>query len=266
MAKSSIEWTEKVWNPTTGCNKVSAGCKNCYAEVMHRRLMKMQPNKYSRPFLDGAFEYEPALIIPFQWKKPTLVFPTSMSDLFHVNISVEFIAKVYAIMFLTERHTYQMLTKRPQRRAEVLKSDEFFEYLWKYCNQYHDTYIKPLEQEMYSYEDIKALFPFKNIFEGTSIEDNNALTRADYLRETPATIRWISVEPLLESIKDINLKGIDWLVVGGESGNKKRPHNADWFRELRDKCKAEGVKFFMKQMDKVQVIPQDLMIRQTCTI
>src|SRR6185503_21072098 len=111
MAQSSIEWTEKVWNPATGCNKVSAGCKNCYADVMHRRLIVMQPQKYSRPFLDGAFEYEPALFIPFQWKKPTVVFPTSMSDLFHKNISVEFIAKAYAIMFLTERHTYQMLTK-----------------------------------------------------------------------------------------------------------------------------------------------------------
>lgn len=280
MAQSSIEWTMKVWNPTTGCNKVSPGCKNCYAEIMHRRLQVMQPNKYAHAFLEGAFEHEPSLEIPFKWKKPTTIFVNSMSDLFHKNLSVEYIAKVYAIMFLTERHTYQILTKRPERRLEVFKSDEFFEYLWKYCNQYHDKYIKHLEQELYFYDEIKSLFPFNNIWEGTSTENQEtANERIPLLLQTPAAVRWISAEPLLGAIDlaEVNelcsvngvdttkSTGLDWCVVGGESGHKKRPLNADWFRQIRDYCNGAGVKFFMKQMDKMQEIPEDLMIRQYAT-
>lgn len=280
MAQSSIEWTMKVWNPTTGCNKVSPGCKNCYAEIMHRRLQVMQPNKYAHAFLEGAFEHELSLEIPLKWKKPTTIFVNSMSDLFHKNLSVEYIAKVYAIMFLTERHTYQILTKRPDRRLEVFKSEEFFQYLWKYCNQFHDKFIGRLEQELYFYDEIKAEFPFKNIWEGTSTENQEtANERMPLLLQTPAAVRWISAEPLLGAINlaEVNelcavngvdttkSTGLDWVVVGGESGHKKRPLNADWFRQIRDYCNEAGVKFFMKQMDKVQEIPEDLMIRQYAT-
>lgn len=277
MAQSSIEWTMKVWNPTTGCNKVSPGCKNCYAEIMHRRLQVMQPNKYAHAFLEGAFEHEPSLEIPLKWKKPTTIFVNSMSDLFHKNLSVEYIAKVYAIMFLTERHTYQILTKRPDRKLEVFKSEEFFQYLCKYCNQFHDKFIGRLEQELYFYDEIKSEFPFKNIWEGTSTENQEtANERIPLLLQTPAAVRWISAEPLLGAIDlaEVNelcavngvdttkSNGLDWVVVGGESGHKKRPLNADWFRQIRDYCNDAGIKFFMKQMDKVQEIPEDLMIRQ----
>ena len=183
-------------------------------------------------------------------------------------------------MFLTERHTYQILTKRPDRRLEVFKSEEFFQYLCKYCNQFHDKFIGRLEQELYFYDEIKSEFPFKNIWEGTSTENQEtANERIPLLLQTPAAVRWISAEPLLGAIDlaEVNelcavngvdttkSTGLDWVVVGGESGHKKRPLNADWFRQIRDYCNDAGVKFFMKQMDKVQEIPEDLMIRQYAT-
>jgi protein gp37 len=276
MAQSSIEWTMKVWNPTTGCNKVSPGCKNCYAEIMHRRLHSMHPQKYAHDFLEGAFEHEPSLEIPLKWKKPATIFVNSMSDLFHKNISDEYIAKVYAVMFLTNRHTYQILTKRPERRLELFKSDEFFEYLLKYCNQYNNKFIKQTTDEFHI-DDIKSLFPFSNIWEGTSTENQEAANeRIPTLLQTPAAIRWISAEPLLGPI-DLSIMPelcsadvthrtksteLDWVVVGGESGNKKRSFNSDWARQIRDYCEDAGVKFFMKQIDKVQEIPEDLLIRE----
>ncbi len=166
MAQSNIEWTMKVWNPTTGCNKISQGCKNCYAEIMHNRLMHIPKikEKYNRPFLDGAFEHEPSLSKVFEWRKASTIFVDSMSDLFHDNISVEYIAKVYAVMFLNPEHTFQLLTKRPDRRLEILQSEDFYLLLYIYCNEFHDKYIKKLESEMYTYTEISDLFPFKNIW------------------------------------------------------------------------------------------------------
>lgn len=258
----------KVYNPTTGCNKVSQGCKNCYAEIMHNRLMHIPKinEKYNRPFLDGAFPHEPSLSIPFSWKKGSTVFVDSMSDLFHGNIPVEYIAKVYAVMFLNPQHTFQLLTKRPDRRLEILESDEFFQYLHKYCNQFHDEHIKKLESEMYFYDEIKSLFPFKNVWEGTSIEDQDtANLRIPFLMKTPAQIHWISAEPLLGPV-DLDpiqhASQLDWIVTGGESGRKKRLFDADWARQIRDYCKRNEISFFMKQMDKVQSIPDDLYIRE----
>lgn len=266
MATSSIEWTGKVWNPTTGCNKVSPGCKNCYAEKMHKRLAGMGQEKYQRPFLAGAFEHDASLSVPLGWKKGTTIFVDSMSDLFHEGISLEYIAKVYAIMFLTPQHTYQVLTKRPEQRYDVFKSPEFFEYLHMYCNQFHDRFINKLEQELYFFAEVKSEFPFKNVWEGTSCENQaTANQRIPILAETPAKIRWISAEPLLEQI---DLKKIpealvlNWIVVGGESGPKKRPFDLNWARTIRDYCKESDIKFFMKQVDKVREIPSTLMIRE----
>lgn len=276
MSESKIEWTERVWNSTTGCNKVSQGCKNCYAEVMHARLGRMGQNKYSRPFLDGAFAHEPSLALPFKWKKPAKIFVNSMSDSYHPNISVEHIAKMYAIMFLTPRHTFQHLTKRPERRLAILKSPEFFEHLHKYCNQYHQEFVEPATAERYSFAEIKKQFPLNNIWEGTSAENQStADERIPLLLQTPAAIRWVSAEPLLGPIDFAttvaavavtetggrNLPGLDWIVVGGESGNKRRPFDSDWARQIRDYCASTGVKFFMKQVDKVREIPDDLIIR-----
>lgn len=268
MAQSKIEWTTRVWNPTTGCNKISQGCKNCYAEIMHNRLMHIPKinDKYNRPFLDGAFAHEPSLLTPFVWKRPSTIFVDSMSDLFHHNIPVEYIAKVYAVMFLNPQHTFQLLTKRPDRRFEILQSEEFFQFLHKYCNQFHDQYVKKIESEMYFYDEIESLFPLKNVWEGTSIEDQEtANTRIPLLMKTPARIHWISAEPLLAAM-DLNVimhaSSLDWIVTEGESGRKKRPFDADWARSIRDYCKRNKIRFFMKQMDKVEAIPQDLMIRE----
>lgn len=190
-----------------------------------------------------------------------------MSDLFHANISEDFIAKVYAVMFLNPQHTFQVLTKRPDLRLDVFtRSAEFFYYLHKYCNQFHDTYIKRLEQEMYTYDEIKSEFPFKNIWEGTSIEDQDtAELRIPILMKTPAHIRWISAEPLLGPVDLIPVEHattLDWIVVGGESGRKKRLFNGDWARIIRDYAKRNRISFFMKQMDKIESIPDDLFVRE----
>lgn len=237
--------------------------------------MAMNPHKYSRPFLDGAFEYEPALPIPFTWgKKPKMIFVDSMSDLFHKNISIEFIAKVYAVIFLTPQHTYQILTKRPERRFEIFQSEEFFNFLWKYVNQFHDTYIQKIEQELFFHDEVKKEFPFANVWEMTSTEDQEqANERIYWLSATPARTRGISAEPLLGEISfeevlhhnaangmvDLNL---DWVITGGESGNSKRFFDCDWARSLRDQCAKLKINFFMKQVDKKRPIPEDLMVRQ----
>lgn len=292
MAKTNIEWCSTTnadgsiskgmtWNPTTSCDKVSSGCRFCYAEIMHKRLAGMKQPKYSaHPFLGGAHEHEESLFTPFKWsKKQKLVFVNSMSDLFHKDISVEFIAKCYAIMFLNQHLTFQILTKRPDRRKEIFESEEFYEYLWKYCNQYHDKHIKPLESEMYQYVEflpleplpsplgggIKGgggLFPFKNIWEGTSVEDKDNIFRIDLLRETKAHIRFISIEPLIEDLGEINLNGIHQVIVGGESGHKRRAFDTDWARTILKQCQQANVPFFMKQVDKKIPIPKDLFIRE----
>ncbi len=272
MAATSIEWTMKVWNPTTGCNKVSQGCKNCYAEIMHRRLRVMQPEKYSRPFLDGAFLHFPSLQVPSKIKKPTTFFVNSMSDLFHEKLRVIDIASVYAIMAINPQHTFQVLTKRPERRQELLSKTEFVEMVAMAALALRGP------QKLFAGETniFKCDWPLKNVWEGTSVEDQKtASERIPHLLKTPAAVRWLSMEPLLSHV-DLNhiytqclLEGLDldagmqWIVVGGESGNKKRPFEASWARAIRDYCKESlKIKFFMKQMDKKQAIPKDLFIRQ----
>lgn len=266
MAATSIEWTMLVWNPTTGCSKISQGCKNCYAEGMHRRLMHMKPEKYNRAFLDGAFPHEPSLLLPFTRKKPTTWFVNSMSDLFHKDIPDQYIAKVYAVMCLNAHHTFQVLTKRPQRRANLFESKKFWRLVAEEALQIHPhpgSYL------------MAQLHPYKNIWEGTSIEDQKTLEeRILWLLLTPAAVRWISAEPLLDFVdlgraysyclnNGLNMdKLIDWIVVGGESGHKKRPFELSWARSIRDYCKEADINFFMKQVDKVRPIPKDLLIRQ----
>lgn len=247
MANSKIEWTGKTWNPTTGCNKVSRGCKLCYAEVMHKRLMVMQPKKYSRPFLDGAFPYEESLGTPFQWKKPEMVFVDSMSDLFHENIPIDYIAKVYAVMFLNPRLTFQVLTKRPDRRRKIFKTEKFHRALHKHCNQLHHSFIELLKHEPCGPKEIKGLFPFSNIWEGTSVESEKEKSRIDHLRDTEAHVRFLSCEPLVGPLGDINLQGIHWVIAGGESGPKASPMHPDWAISLRDQCEVANVPFFFKQ-------------------
>lgn len=211
MAQSSIEWTEMTWNPTTGCTKVTAGCKFCYAEVMSRRLKAMGVPKYQRGF--KITTHEDQLSIPYTWKKSKVVFVNSMSDLFHKDVPLEFIQKVFAVMNDNPQHVFQVLTKR----ADVLL-------------QYH-TQLKWTH----------------NIWMGVSVEDEHVVERIDLLRKTGARVKFLSCEPLIGPLPALNLEGIDWVIVGGESGRKPRLMDPDWVLDIQDQCEHAGVAFFFKQ-------------------
>lgn len=245
MNKSNISWTEYTWNPTTGCNKVSQGCKNCYAEKMHKRLMIMKPAKYNKPFLEGAIAHEDALDAPIKLKKPRLIFVNSMSDLFHENISFEFIDQVFEVMlYKAPWHTYQVLTKRPERMLEFA--------IWKQVK-----FKREFPKKKFT-NDIPYIFP-ANIWVGTSVENQDVDDRIYYLLHVPAKVRFLSCEPLLGFLNlDIPFtdtignkkrwyEGIHQVIVGGESGHMARAMHPDWARSLRDQCKAAGVPFFFKQ-------------------
>ncbi|MGI8951920.1 MAG: DUF5131 family protein [Chitinophagaceae bacterium] len=211
MAQSSIEWTEMTWNPTTGCTKVSAGCKYCYAEVMTKRLQAMGQEKYKDGF--AIRTHEDSLQIPYSWKKPKVVFVNSMSDLFHPNVPLEFIQKVFAVMNDTPQHTYQVLTKRAERLYEL-------------------------------HNDLNWT---KNIWMGVSVENDKVKNRIDYLRETNAKTKFLSCEPLIGSLENMNLQNINWVIVGGESGRKARPINELWVWDILQQCNEQGSAFFFKQ-------------------
>ena len=217
---STIEWTEKTWNPTTGCDRISPGCDNCYALTLAKRLKGMGSAKYqsdgdprtSGPGF-GLTVHADTLREPLRWRKPTTVFVNSMSDLFHARVPREFIAQVWDVMARTPQHTYQILTKRPERLPRVLA-------------------------------DLPVL---GNVWLGTSIESDDYARRADALRAAPAAVRFISAEPLLGPLPSLDLTGIDWLIAGGESAARCRPIEADWVRDLRDRCVANGTAFYFKQ-------------------
>ncbi|MEP7229501.1 MAG: phage Gp37/Gp68 family protein [Ginsengibacter sp.] len=211
MSQSSIEWTEMTWNPTTGCNKVSAGCKYCYAEVMTRRLQAMGIYKYKDGFKVRV--HEDALNIPYSWKGSKIVFVNSMSDLFHPDVPFEFIQKVFEVMNNTPQHTYQVLTKRAERLYEL-----HHKLNWA-----------------------------KNIWMGVSVEDERVTERIDFLRETNAVIKFLSCEPLIGPLQNLNLTNIDWVIVGGESGRKARPIEHVWVWDIKLQCQEQEVAFFFKQ-------------------
>jgi protein gp37 len=208
---SSIEWTEATWNPTTGCTKISPGCAHCYAERMAIRLQAMEQNRYR-----NAFELtlqEDIVELPLRWKKPRLIFVNSMSDLFHADVPSTFIKRCFQVMQQAKQHVFQVLTKRPQRAAEI--TDEL---PWS-----------------------------ENVWLGTSVEGQRYTDRIDVLRRVPATVRFLSVEPLLGPIDNLGLDGIHWVIAGGESGPGARPMQPEWVRKIRDQCIAAGVPFFFKQ-------------------
>ncbi len=211
MAQSSIEWTEMTWNPTTGCNKISAGCKFCYAEVMSKRLQAMGIEKYKDAFQLAI--HEDALNIPYSWKSPKIVFVNSMSDMFHKDVPLSFIQKVFKVMNENPQHTFQVLTKR----AAILY-------------QYH-----------------KQLNWTHNIWMGVSVEDARVKQRIDYLRKTNARVKFLSCEPLIGPLHKVNLKNIDWVIVGGESGRTPRPMDVDWVLDIQQQCEKSKVAFFFKQ-------------------
>ncbi len=208
---SSIEWTETTWNPVTGCTKISFGCKNCYAERMAKRLQAMGSEKYRNAF--AVTMHPSALDIPLKWKKPRLVFVNSMSDLFHEDVTADFIRNVFDTMNRASHHTFQVLTKRPERVVEL-----------------------------------NAQLPWPpNIWLGVSIETMRWEYRLNFLRQTSAKVKFLSLEPLLGPLTEICLNGIDWAIVGGESGPGARAMNPQWVREIRDNCIRSGVAFFFKQ-------------------
>lgn len=211
MAQSSIEWTEMTWNPTTGCDKISAGCKFCYAEVMTRRLMAMGIEKYKDGFKIRT--HINALNIPYTWKKPKVVFVNSMSDLFHPEVPVEFIKEVFEVMNDNPQHIFQVLTKRAERLFEIHE-----QLTWT-----------------------------NNIWMGVSVEDERVTHRIDFLRNTNAKIKFLSCEPLIGPLMNLNLENIDWAIVGGESGRKARPMKEWWVWDLKQQCQEQEVAFFFKQ-------------------
>lgn len=214
--KSSIEWTESTWNPVTGCNKISPGCKNCYAERMAKRLKAMGSENYENGFKLKTHEH--VVTLPLQWRKPQVIFVNSMSDLFHKNVPLSFILNVFETMNKAYWHVFQVLTKRSDRLLELNK------YLpWS-----------------------------KNIWMGVSVENQDYTFRIDDLRKTDAQTKFLSIEPLLGQIKKLNLKKIDWVIVGGESGPKARPMNGEWVIDIKEKCLKQSVPFFFKQWGGIQ--------------
>ena len=208
---STIEWTESTWNPVTGCTKISPGCKHCYAETLSKRLQAMGQANYRNGF---RLTLQPQMLeLPLKWKKPRTIFVNSMSDLFHKNVPLDYIQQVFDVMNRAHWHRFQVLTKRSDRLAEVSKHLEWSPNIWM----------------------------------GVSVENQKYVYRIDDLRRTGAEIKFLSLEPLLSSLENLNLDEIDWVIVGGESGAGARPMEVDWVTDIRNQCQSANVPFFFKQ-------------------
>ena len=224
MAQTTIEWTDATWNPVAGCLVITPGCTNCYAMRMAARLEAMGVAKYEGLTRKSGNRYvwtgkvrldEDSLSSPLKWRKPRKIFVNSMSDLFHPDVPAEFVARVWDVMERTPHHTYQILTKRPERMREVITT--------------------------------LGLRALEHVWLGTSVEDAAVLSRLDDLRETPAIVRFVSFEPLIGSVAGANLENIHWAIVGGESGPRARPIDEEWVDEIRLNCLTSGTAFFFKQ-------------------
>ena len=219
--RSKIEWTNATWNPVRGCTKISPGCAHCYAETFAERFRGARGHPYERGF-DLRLVPE-KLAEPLRWTSPRAVFVNSMSDLFHEKIPDRYVEDVVRVMELADWHTFQVLTKRSDRLRDLLRG--------------------PLRRHAEA----------RNIWWGVSVEDRRyGLPRVEHLREAPAAVRFLSIEPLIEDVGDLDLNGIDWVIVGGESGPKARPMEKPWVRSIRDQCASAGVPFFFKQWGGVQ--------------
>ena len=214
--RSTIEWTESTWNPVTGCTKISPGCKYCYAERMAKRLKAMGQPNYVNGF--DLTLHPHALELPLRWKKPQVIFVNSMSDLFQKDEPIDFILRVFDVMNRADWHTYQVLTKRSGRLREVSSQMPWSPHIWM----------------------------------GVSVETEEYQMRIDDLRETGAVVKFLSLEPLLGPLPSLDLEGMDWAIVGGESGPGARPMDPQWVRDIRDQCREAGVPFFFKQWGGVQ--------------
>lgn len=211
MSESKIEWTDKTWNPITGCSKKSTGCLHCYAEVMARRLKAMGQEKYANGFIVTL--HERCLNEPLTWRGNHNIFVCSMSDIFHENVPFDFVDKMFDIIKSTPQHRYQILTKRAERMA-----------------QYFET--RPIPN---------------NVWLGVTVEAQSSRFRIDYLRNLPASVKFLSCEPLVENLGELDLTGIDWVIVGGESGPQARPMKEEWALNLMKQVEEQGARFFFKQ-------------------
>ena len=212
--KTGISWTDATWNPVTGCTKVSEGCKFCYAEILAKKLQATGSKRYANGF--KVTMHEDVLNLPKKWKEPKKVFVNSMSDLFHKDVPFEFVDKVFAVMAETPQHTYQILTKRPERMREYI------------VDHLHSCILL-------------------NVWIGVSVENASHKDRIDVLRELPGPVRFVSFEPLLNGVGPLNLANIDWVIVGGESGEKHRPMQEDWVLSIFEQARESKVPFFFKQ-------------------
>lgn len=211
MKTTKIEWTDKTWNPITGCSKASTGCLHCYAEIMSRRLKAMGLNKYANGF--NITLHDECLNEPLNWKGSHNIFVCSMSDIFHEKVPFEFIDKMFSVIKQTPQHRYQILTKRAEQMAEY-----------------------------FSTRDVPH-----NVWLGVTVEAKATCFRIDFLRTLPASVKFLSCEPLVEDLGILNLEGIDWVIVGGESGHQARPMQEDWVLNIRKQVEEQGSKFFFKQ-------------------
>lgn len=215
-SNSHIEWTDATWNPITGCTKISPGCKHCYAERLAHRLQMMGQANYKNGFL---LTVQPQMLeVPLRWKTPKRIFVNSMSDLFHKDVSAGYIKKVFGVMARADWHQFQVLTKRSERLRELSPLLPWLPHIWQ----------------------------------GVSVENEDYLERIDDLRKTGAFVKFLSLEPLLGPLPNLNLAGIDWVIVGGESGPSARPIQEDWVTDIRNQCIERGVAFFFKQWGGVQ--------------
>jgi protein gp37 len=213
---SHIEWTDATWNPVTGCTKISPGCKHCYAERLARRLQLMGQANYRNGF---QVTLQPHMLeLPLRWKAPRRIFVNSMSDLFHEDVPTDYVKRVFDVMVRAHWHQFQVLTKRAERLRELSR-----ELPWP-----------------------------ANVWQGVSVESERYLDRVDDLRRTNAAVKFLSLEPLLEALPNLELRGIDWVIVGGESGPGARPIDKSWVIGIRERCKRAGVAFFFKQWGGVQ--------------
>ncbi len=231
--KSGIEWTDATWNPVTGCSKISPGCKHCYAERLAMRLHAMGSPRYRNQF--DLTLHEDQLELPLRWRRPRRIFVNSMSDLYHERVPEEFIRRAFDVMERAPQHIFQILTKRSGRLAAIAP---------------------------------RLAWP-PNVWQGVSVENARYTSRIADLRQVPAAVRFLSVEPLLGAIPDLPLEDIHWVIVGGESGPGHRPLDLAWVREIRDQCRRAAVPFFFKQLggywsgNDLEDLPEDLRIRES---
>lgn len=213
MARSKIEWTESTWNPITGCTKISAGCKFCYAEVMARRLKAMGQEKYKNGF--QLTLHPEVLNEPYKWRKAKMIFVNSMSDMFHKDVPIDYIRQIFTVIRNNPQHVFQVLTKR----ADVLRYYEAEGWLdWPH-----------------------------NLWMGVTVENRDVVHRIDHLRKTGARVKFLSCEPLIGELPEMNLQGIDWVIVGGESGRTPRPMKAEWVEQIKEQCNNQNTAFYFKQ-------------------